>query len=126
MYKMALLMIGILAVSPFANAAESAVRTVTVSGQGEIQAEPDKAIVLLGIESRRPKLEEARAEGARVFDAAMKHTRSLKSDQSYGRATRINVQPDYTSGNPARERPRIGYDASRQIEVDLRELDMLA
>ncbi len=125
MYKMALLMIGILAVSPFANAAESGVRTVTVSGQGEIQAEPDKAIVLLGIESRRPKLEEARAEVARVVDAALKLTRDLKIDQKYVRATRINVQPEYNWDNTARERHLIGYYVSRQIEVDLRDLDKL-
>lgn len=125
MYKMALLMIGILAVSPFANAAESGVRTVTVSGQGEIQAEPDKAIVLLGIESRRPNLEEARAEVARVVDAALKLTRDLKIDQKYVRATRINVQPEYNWDNTARERHLIGYYVSRQIEVDLRDLDKL-
>src|SRR5690606_5099135 len=125
MYKMALLMIGILAVSPFANAAESGVRTVTVSGQGQIQAEPDKAIVLLGIESRRPKLEEARAEVARVVDAALKLTRDLKIDQKYVRATRINVQPEYNWDNTARERHLIGYYVSRQIEVDLRDLDKL-
>ncbi|NLG75116.1 MAG: SIMPL domain-containing protein [Xanthomonadaceae bacterium] len=125
MYKMALLMIGILAVSPFANAAESGVRTVTVSGQGEIQAEPDKAIVLLGIESRRPKLEEARAEVARVVDEALKLTRDLKIDQKYVRATRINVQPEYNWDNTARERHLIGYYVSRQIEVDLRDLDKL-
>ncbi|HKE94886.1 MAG TPA: SIMPL domain-containing protein, partial [Povalibacter sp.] len=39
-------------------------RIVAVSGQGEVQAEPDQAIVTLGVESRKPRLEDARAEVA--------------------------------------------------------------
>ena len=36
-----------------------------VSGQGEVQAEPDRALVTLGAESRKPKMEEARADVAK-------------------------------------------------------------
>jgi uncharacterized protein YggE len=125
MYTKALLVAGILALCAAANAAEPAPRTVTVAGQGEIQAEPDKAIVNLGIESRRPKLEEARAEVAKTVEAALKLTRDMKIDQKYVRATRINVQPEYNWDNNARERNLIGYYVSRQIEVDLRDLDKL-
>lgn len=125
MYTKALLLAGMLAVSASALAAEPEPRTITVAGQGEIQAEPDRAIVNLGIESRRPKLEEARAEVARTVDAALKLTRELKIDQKFVRATRINVQPEYNWNNEARERNLIGYYVSRQIEVDLRDLDKL-
>ena len=121
----ALFVAGVLAVSSLAHAAEPAPRTITVSGQGQIQAEPDKAVVNLGVESRRPKLEEARAEVAKTVEAALKLTRDLKIDQKYVRATRINVQPEYNWDNDARERNLIGYYVSRQIEVDLRDLDKL-
>lgn len=121
----ALFVAGVLAVSALANAAEPAPRTITVSGQGQIQAEPDKAIVNLGVESRRPKLEEARAEVAKTVEAALKLTRDLKIDQKYVRATRINVQPEYNWDNDTRERNFIGYYVSRQIEVDLRDLEKL-
>lgn len=121
----ALFVAGVLAVSAIANAAEPAPRTITVSGQGQIQAEPDKAIVNLGVESRRPKLEEARAEVAKTVEAALKLTRDLKIDQKYVRATRINVQPEYNWDNDTRERNLIGYYVSRQIEVDLRDLEKL-
>lgn len=121
----ALFVAGVLAVSALANAAEPAPRSITVSGQGQIQAEPDKAIVNLGVESRRPKLEEARAEVAKTVEAALKLTRDLKIDQKYVRATRINVQPEYNWDNDTRERNLIGYYVSRQIEVDLRDLEKL-
>jgi hypothetical protein len=100
-------------------------RTINVSGQGEIQAEPDRAVVSLGIEARKPKMEDARAEVTRTVAAVLKLTREMKIDQKYVRATRIHVQPEYNWDNDARERNLIGYYVSRQIEVDLRELDKL-
>ena len=100
-------------------------RTIAVSGQGEIQAEPDRALVTLGVEARKPKLEEARAEVAKTVDSVLKLTRELKIDQKYVRTTRVNVQPEYNWDNNARERHLIGYYVSRQIEVDLRDLEKL-
>ncbi len=125
MYTKALLVAAVMSASALAHAAEPAPRTVTVSGQGEIHAEPDRAVINLGIESRKPKLEDARAEVAKAVEAALKLTRDLKIDQKYVRATRINVQPEYNWDNNARERNLIGYYVSRQIEVDLRDLEKL-
>jgi uncharacterized protein YggE len=116
----------ILSLSQVALAAEAdRPRTVAVSGQGEIQAEPDLAHVTLGIESRKPKLDEARAEVSRTVDAVLKLTRDLKIDQKLVRATRISVQPEYNWDNTARERNLIGYYVSRQIEIELRDLEKL-
>src|SRR5688572_10591349 len=100
-------------------------RIVAVSGQGEVQAEPDQAIVTLGVESRKPRLEDARAEVTKTVDAVLKLTRDLKIDQKYVRATRISVQPEYNWDNNAKERNLIGYFVSRQVEVDLRDLEKL-
>lgn len=123
------LMAILMAVSAFSQSAIAAdaerPRTVAVSGQGEIQAEPDLAHVTLGVESRKPKLEEARAEVARTIDAVLKLTRDLKIDQTLVRSTRINVQPEYNWDANARERNLIGYYVSRQVEIELRDLEKL-
>ncbi|HEY8539169.1 MAG TPA: SIMPL domain-containing protein [Steroidobacteraceae bacterium] len=100
-------------------------RTVTVSGQGEVRAEPDRAFVTLGVEARKPKLEDARAEVSRTVDAVLKLTREMKIDQKLVNATRINVQPEYNWDTNARERTLIGYYVSRQIEIELRDLEKL-
>lgn len=100
-------------------------RTISVSGQGEIQAEPDRALVTLGVEARKLKMEEARAEVTKTVDAVLKLTRDLKIDPKYVRTTRINIQPEYNWDNNARERNLIGYFVSRQVEVELRDLDRL-
>lgn len=126
MKRVVVALLAIFSVSTAALAAEAErPRTVAVSGQGEVQAEPDLAHVTLGIESRKLKLEEARAEVARTVEAVLKLTRELKIDQKLVRATRINVQPEYNWDANARERNLIGYFVSRQIEVELRDLEKL-
>jgi uncharacterized protein YggE len=106
-----------------AHAAESGLRTIAVSGQGEVQAEPDRAFVTLGVESRKLKMDEARADVTRTVDAVLKLTRDLKIDQKLVRSTRITVQPEYNY--EARERTLVGYHVARQIEVELRDLEKL-
>jgi uncharacterized protein YggE len=100
-------------------------RVISVSGQGEVQAEPDQALVTLGVESRKPKLDDARAEVTKTVDAILKLTRDLKIDTKYVRSTRVNVQPEYNWENGARVRNLIGYVVSRQVEVELRDLEKL-
>lgn len=100
-------------------------RTVAVTGQGEVQAEPDLAYLTLGVESRKATMEDARAEVARTIEAVLKLTRDLKIDQKLVRSTRINVQPEYNWDTNARERTLIGYLVSRQVEIELRDLEKL-
>jgi uncharacterized protein YggE len=84
-----------------------------------------KAMLQLGVESRKPTLEAARADVAKAVEAALKLTRDLKIEQKDVRTTRLNVQPEYNWDNEARERNLIGYYVSRTIEVDLRDLEKL-
>ncbi|HET9446503.1 MAG TPA: SIMPL domain-containing protein [Steroidobacteraceae bacterium] len=100
-------------------------RTIGVSGQGQVSAEPDRATVTLAVESRKPKLDDARAEVARTVDAVLKLTRELKVDPKLVHATRINVQPEYNWQAQNNERNLIGYYVSRQVEVELRDLEKL-
>ncbi len=101
-------------------------RTIGVSGQGEVRAEPDRATVTLGVESRKPKLEDARAAVAKTVDGVLKLTRDLKIDPKLVRSTRVNVQPEYNwNASNASERTLIGYYVSRQVEVELHDLEKL-
>lgn len=109
----------------FAAPAWSADRTVAVSGYGEVQAEPDRAILTLGVESRQPQLQTARDEVTRGVDAIQKLARDLKIDAKFVRATRIHVQPEYDWNAANRERRFIGYFVQRQVEIDLRDLEKL-
>jgi len=100
-------------------------RTVTVSGAGEVAAEPDLARVSLGVEARRPTLEAARSEVAATVDRVLALTKSLGIEPRLVNATRLEVQPEYRWNDKDRQRVLLGYLVSRQVEVEVRNLDRL-
>jgi len=100
-------------------------RTVSVTGAGEVSAAPDLARVVLGIEARKPALAEARAEVTASVDRVLALTRSLRIDPKLVNATRLQVSPLYTWDEKARKQFMQGYLVSRQVEVELRDLDQL-
>jgi uncharacterized protein YggE len=100
-------------------------RTVSVSGQGEVRAQPDRAHLVLGIEARKPKLDDARAQVSKGVEAVLKLTRDLKIDPKDVQATRFTVQPEYDWNNQNHTRNLLGYYVARQVQVDLKDLDKL-
>jgi len=100
-------------------------RTLSVSGQGEVRGDPDRALVTLGVEARNPKMEVARAEVAKTVAAVLKLTQDLKIDAKYVHSTRVHIQPEYNWDNQSRERVLLGYVVSRQVQVELRDLELL-
>ena len=112
-------------VAPWNVQAEERPRTVSVSGSGEVTAEPDLARVTLGVEARRPALADARAEVSATVDRILALTRELKIDPKHVDATRVQVQPEYSWNDKDRKRILLGYIVSRQVEVELRDLEQL-
>jgi hypothetical protein len=101
------------------------VRSVAVTGSGEVSAEPDLARVTLGVEARKPTMAEARTEVAATVDRVLALTRSLKIDPKQVNATRVQVQPEYSWNEQDRKRVLLGYLVSRQVEVEVRDLEQL-
>jgi len=100
-------------------------RTVTVSGSGEVAAEPDLAHVTLGVEARKPTMAEARSAVAATVDRVLALTRDLRIDPKLVNATRVQVQPEYSWNEKDRKRVLLGYLVSRQVQVELRDLEQL-
>lgn len=115
-----------LALAPLAVQADTErPRTVSVSGSGEVVAEPDLAHLTLGVEARKPSLAEARAEVAKTIDRVLALTRDLRIDPKLVNATRVQVQPEYRWNEKDRKRLLLGYIVSRQVQVELRDLEQL-
>ncbi len=100
-------------------------RTVSVSGTGEVSAQPDMARVTLGVEARKPTMAEARSEVAATIDRILALTRSLKIDPKLVDSTRLQVSPDYSWNEKERKQVLQGYLVSRQVEVTVKDLDQL-
>jgi uncharacterized protein YggE len=112
-------------VAATAMADEPRPRTVSVTGQSEVAAEPDMARVTLGVDSRKPTMAEARAEVTAAVDRVLALCRDLKIDPKYVNATRLQVQPEYRWNEKDRKRVLLGYAVNRQVEIELRDLEKL-
>ncbi|MDH5271697.1 MAG: SIMPL domain-containing protein [Gammaproteobacteria bacterium] len=114
-----------LASAGVATAAEVPLRLVSVTGSGEVKAQPDMAYVTLGVEARRPTLAEARTEVNATVERIMALTRELKIEPKFVDSTRLQVQPDYRWDEKASQQVLLGYVVSRQVDVELHDLDRL-
>jgi hypothetical protein len=112
-------------VAATAMADEPRPRTVSVTGQSEVAAEPDMARVTLGVDSRKPTMAEARAEVTATVDRMLALSRELKIDPKYVNATRLQVQPEYRWNEKDRKRVLLGYAVTRQVDIELRDLEKL-
>ena len=100
-------------------------RLVSVTGQGEVKAMPDMAYVTIGVEARKPTLAEARTQVTTVVERLMALTRELKIDPKLVDSSQLQVQPDYRWDEKDSQRVLLGYVVSRQVNVELRDLDRL-
>jgi uncharacterized protein len=123
---MAVLMAGsMLATAGVASAAEAPQRLVSVTGSGEVKAQPDMAYVTLGVEARKPTLAAARTEVNAAVERLLALTRELKIEPKFVDSTRLQVQPDYRWDEKASKQVLLGYVVNRQIEVEVHDLDRL-
>ena len=120
-----LIVASMLASASVATAAEAPLRLVSVTGSGEVKAQPDMAYVTLGVEARRPALAEARAEVNATVERILALTRELKIEPKFVDSTRLQVQPDYRWDEKESRQVLLGYVVSRQVDVELHDLDRL-
>ena len=120
-----LIVASMLASAGVATAAEAPLRLVSVTGSGEVKAQPDMAYVTLGVEARRPTLAEARAEVNATVERLLALTRELKIEPKFVDSTRLQVQPDYRWDEKSSSQVLLGYVVSRQVDVELHDLDRL-
>lgn len=110
---------------PAAPASEDPMRTVAVAGRGEVTAQPDIAFLTLGVEARNPSMEAARKTVNDTVGRVLALCKDLGIDANLVGATRLQVQPDYSWNEQQRKRVLEGYVVSRQVRVELRDLEKL-
>jgi uncharacterized protein YggE len=120
------LLLGVMLGIPLMGHAETDnLRLITVSGKGEVNVNPDRASLTLGVESRSPVLDKARDEVNTTTNRFLAFAKTLDIKDKHISTTGANVRPEYNWDNKSRERNLIGYFVSRSLVVDLRDLDKL-
>ena len=100
-------------------------RTVSVSGEGFVRAEPDQATVRFGIVTRAEDPEEARRLNAAAAREAMNAVRALGVDERKMRLETLRLQPAREYDPQTRRYNEVGFEATRQVVVEVEDLEML-
>jgi len=118
------LLLAVFAVAPAA-AQDDDRSTVTVSGEGTATAQPDQAIVRFGVETRAETAQEARSQNATAAKNAMNAVRNLDVPEEKMRMESLRLQPQYEYDDERKQRDLVGYEATRQVVVELNRLEVL-
>lgn len=100
-------------------------RTVAVTGQADVNAEPDRAIVRLGVEARHASQREAQQEVEKVVRAFLLATGKLDIDKRHVKTAQLHVRPEYRWNKANNQQERTGYYVHRNLEVDLHDISKL-
>lgn len=118
------LLVASISVLPAA-AQEAPSPAVTVSGEGTVTAQPDQAVVRFGVVTRAETAGETRANNATAAKTAMNAVRNLDVPEEKMRLESLRLQPRYEYDDDEDERRLVGYEATRQVVVELNDLEVL-
>lgn len=100
-------------------------RTVSVSGEGIVHAEPDMATVRFGVVTHADDPEEARRQNAEASREAMNAVRELGVPERKMRMEVLRLQPHREYDPEQRRHVENGFEAIRIVVVELEDLDVL-
>lgn len=100
-------------------------RTVTVQGEGTVTATPDQAVVRFGIVSEAETAEAARSQNATASRNAMNAVRDLGIAEAKIQMQGLRLQPQREYDRETRSYEERGFEATRQVVVEVDSLDRL-
>jgi len=98
-------------------------RTINVNGKAEIKAEPDRALISFSVQNKSKELKQAKQEVDLTVSNILAMTKRLDIEKKHVKSAQVISRPEYNWKSKKRE--LIGYFVSRQIEIDLHNLDNL-
>lgn len=100
-------------------------RTVTVGGQGKATAVPDKATVWFGIVTRAEDPELARERNAKTAADAMNAIRAMGVEERKLKLQSLRIQPVQEYNPSTQQYIEKGYEAYRDLAVEVEDLELL-
>ncbi len=99
---------------------------IQAEGEATIAAQPDQAVVELGVTTQAPTSAGAAAENARQTQKLMALLNGLPAAHRKLRTTSYTVQPDYQYPKPGASPTISGYTATNVVEVTLDDLALVS
>ena len=99
--------------------------SVTVEGNAEISVVPDRASLNLAVELDGRNLSAMTSTVAQTVDAFLTITDGFSINRNDVMTSGVNISPRYRYENKTGRRIFDGYNVSRSIQVDLKNIDLL-
>jgi hypothetical protein len=96
-------------------------RTITVTGTATITADPDEAVVTLGVRTQADRAQAAMDQNTREMNEVLQALRDLGLGEDDLATSLIELNPRYSNDGTA----IVGYDAANQVEVTVRDLALV-
>ena len=100
-------------------------RTISVSGEGLLRVEPDQATARFGVVTQAASPDSARLQNAEAARRAMNALRDLGVADRKLRLETLRLQPAYEYNPETRQQEEVGYEAVREVVVEIDSLDLL-
>ena len=97
---------------------------ISVVGVGEIEQEPDQAIVNVSINAKQPNLPEAKKLADDKYRRVLAVLNKLAIDEKHIKATRVSAQPEYEWSN--NKQIYQGERVSRSLSITVNDLEKVS
>lgn len=108
-----------------APAARAADRLVTVTGEATVAVAPDTAVIRVGVSSAAKTAREASDANGKQMTAVLAAIKDAGIAARDIQTSRLSLQPQYDPNRSGTAR-LLGFQATNQITVNIREIDKLA
>lgn len=105
--------------------AEEARRSVSVSGQGEVSAKPDRARLSLAVDTANIQLRKAEEETNRIVRAYLAELKSLGLKDEQISTAGVSINPEFAWDEKARQQRLVSYHARREIDLRVDDLQQV-
>ncbi len=119
MYPLAALALGLILFAGSAARADEdrPKQVIRVEGQAVLPVEPDQVTIILGVETRAPKAEEAARENARAMDMVLRKVKGVLGQAGRVETVGYRVSPRYEWDRKNQVRRFVGFEALNQLRV---------
>ena len=104
---------------------QAADRLVTVTGEATVAVAPDMAVIRVGVTSAGKSAREASDTNARQMTAVLAAIKDAGIGARDVQTSRLSLQPQYDPNRSGTAR-LLGFQATNQITVNIRDIDKLA
>lgn len=118
----------LMAVLPFAQpllAEERMPATITVTGDGQVQAPPDLATVSLGVTTEGATAAEAMDANSKALAAVLERIKAAGIEDRDVQTSNLSLNPNWQQPDVSQPARIVGYVASNQLTLRVRELAKL-